>query len=75
MGQSGSTEETTDLVHAAFAHAAAQERGEDGYLDPTTELFVMTASYLERRGWCCENGCRHCPYPSGSNFVPLDPTD
>ena len=23
---------------------------------------VMTSSYHERRGFCCGNGCRHCPY-------------
>lgn len=23
---------------------------------------VMTESYLVRRGYCCSNGCRHCPY-------------
>lgn len=26
-------------------------------------LMVLTAHYLEKRGYCCENGCRHCPYP------------
>lgn len=24
--------------------------------------WVFTASYLKRRGYCCGNGCRHCPY-------------
>jgi len=23
---------------------------------------VFTASYLQRRGYCCDSGCRHCPY-------------
>jgi hypothetical protein len=23
---------------------------------------VMTESYHRRRGSCCGNGCRHCPY-------------
>jgi hypothetical protein len=23
---------------------------------------VMTESYHKRRGSCCGNGCRHCPY-------------
>ncbi|MFT3949851.1 MAG: DUF5522 domain-containing protein [Agriterribacter sp.] len=22
----------------------------------------MTTSYLQKRGYCCGNGCRHCPY-------------
>ena len=25
-------------------------------------LFVMTATYLLKRGFCCSNGCLHCPY-------------
>jgi primosomal protein N' len=33
-------------------------------LDYTIEngLFVFTASFLKRRGYCCKNGCRNCPY-------------
>ena len=23
---------------------------------------VFTARYHLRRGYCCESGCRHCPY-------------
>ncbi|MHA7112180.1 DUF5522 domain-containing protein [Sunxiuqinia elliptica] len=35
--------------------------GEDYYL--TKEGYrVMTESYLVKRGYCCANGCRHCPY-------------
>lgn len=44
------------------AHAAAVAAGEDGYLDPATGLFVLTAAYLADRGGCCGSGCRHCPY-------------
>lgn len=25
-------------------------------------LYVFTAWYLLKRGYCCGNGCRHCPY-------------
>jgi hypothetical protein len=25
-------------------------------------LVVMTALYLLERGYCCGNGCKHCPY-------------
>ncbi len=25
-------------------------------------LLVLTAQYHLRRGACCGNGCRHCPY-------------
>jgi hypothetical protein len=23
---------------------------------------VFTELYLKQRGYCCKNGCRHCPY-------------
>ena len=26
-------------------------------------LMVLTAHFLKKRGYCCNNGCRHCPYP------------
>lgn len=26
-------------------------------------LVVFTADYHLRRGYCCGNNCRHCPYP------------
>ena len=25
-------------------------------------LMVLTERFLKRRGYCCDNGCRHCPY-------------
>ncbi|HYF70763.1 MAG TPA: DUF5522 domain-containing protein [Ohtaekwangia sp.] len=25
-------------------------------------LIVFTAAYHLKRGYCCKNGCRHCPY-------------
>jgi hypothetical protein len=30
-------------------------------------LMVLTREYLLRRGYCCENGCRHCPYETARN--------
>jgi hypothetical protein len=43
-------------------HRAAMIRGDPGYIDPDTSLFVLTAAYLRDRLRCCESGCRHCPY-------------
>ena len=43
-------------------HRRAIARKEPGYKDPATGLFVLTAAYLSERGWCCERGCRLCPY-------------
>ncbi|HWB62524.1 MAG TPA: DUF5522 domain-containing protein [Chitinophagales bacterium] len=30
-------------------------------------LMVFTAKYLLERGYCCKNGCRHCPYGFNKN--------
>ena len=38
--------------------------GEDFYFDQGR--FVLTEEYLRRRGECCDNGCRHCPYRTAS---------
>ena len=43
-------------------HAAAVSTGEAGYLDPGSGLFVLTSAYLEARGKCCDQRCRHCPF-------------
>jgi hypothetical protein len=34
--------------------------GVDYYFD--AGLMVLTAHFLLKRGYCCGNGCRHCPY-------------
>ncbi|HEX8291929.1 MAG TPA: DUF5522 domain-containing protein [Pyrinomonadaceae bacterium] len=36
---------------------------------------VFTAAYLLRRGYCCESGCRHCPYGAESGPVVLHDKD
>ena len=43
-------------------HAAAIVDGLPSYRDPSSDLSVFTAEFLAQRGWCCESGCRHCPY-------------
>jgi hypothetical protein len=43
-------------------HDAAMAAGEPGYRDPASGLFVFTARFLADRGYCCDSGCRHCPY-------------
>jgi hypothetical protein len=39
---------------------AELQEGIDYYLE--NGLLVFTAVFLLRRGYCCESGCRHCPY-------------
>jgi hypothetical protein len=34
--------------------------GTDYYLE--SGLMILTKAFLLRRGSCCQNGCRHCPY-------------
>lgn len=36
------------------------KEGTDFYLEDGYR--VMTEQYLIKRGYCCSNGCRHCPY-------------
>jgi hypothetical protein len=31
--------------------------------------WVFTARFLRERGYCCKNGCRHCPYGASDNIV------
>ena len=34
---------------------------EDFYLSPEGYI-VFTEKYLLKRGYCCKNACKHCPY-------------
>ncbi len=34
--------------------------GVDFYLEG--QFMVFTEKFLRDRGYCCESGCRHCPY-------------
>ncbi len=43
---------------------------EDYYVEDG--LMVFTAAYHLKRGSCCGNGCRHCPY-GGDGIVVQDP--
>lgn len=44
------------------AHNSALAAGEPFYQDPSTGLWVQTSAALLARGFCCGNGCRHCPW-------------
>jgi len=41
--------------------------GVDYYVE--NGLYVFTAHYLLKRGYCCQSGCRHCPYDFASGKV------
>jgi hypothetical protein len=40
---------------------------EEGYI-------VFTAKYLLKRGYCCKNGCKHCPYGFNKKTGTFDPS-
>ncbi len=46
---------------------------EDFYYDGP--FVVFTAAYLRKRGTCCGNGCRHCPYDAAGNIIPAQGSD
>lgn len=37
------------------------KEGEDFYFNESG-LLVFTESYHIKKGFCCGNGCKHCPY-------------
>ncbi|MDX1911514.1 MAG: DUF5522 domain-containing protein [Saprospiraceae bacterium] len=39
---------------------APLKEGLDYYIE--NGFWVFTAHYLQKRGYCCGSGCRHCPY-------------
>ena len=43
-------------------HAAACAAGDMTYEDPATGYTVFTEVYHRKRGKCCGNACRHCPF-------------
>ena len=46
-------------------HERALATGAPTYRDPVTGFEVLTAAELWARGWCCDQGCRHCPFTDG----------
>lgn len=46
------------------AHEKACSKNEESYIDPITGYQVFTVIYHLKRGFCCNSGCRHCPYIS-----------
>lgn len=51
-----------DVTDIEELHRCAVEKGQLQYNDPATGYSVFTQLFMIERGWCCGNGCRHCPY-------------
>ena len=43
-------------------YLASLKEGSDFYFDVPTGFLVMSALKHIKRGFCCNSGCRHCPY-------------
>ena len=46
----------------------------DSYIDEQGRK-VFTREYHLKRGYCCESGCRHCPYGFMKDFDPNIPME
>ncbi|MCM3872195.1 MAG: DUF5522 domain-containing protein [Pyrinomonadaceae bacterium] len=53
-------QEPTQDTDASDTQQIVLQEGLDYYLE--NGLMVFTAVFLGKRGYCCERGCRHCPY-------------
>jgi hypothetical protein len=58
--KSGDTADVDQVDVASANEDTKLLEGLDYYLEKG--LFVFTAAFLRKRGYCCESGCRHCPY-------------
>ena len=59
-----------DPGHPSYAlvlrvHEAAVAADLATYPDPLSGFEVLTAAELWARGFCCDSGCRHCPFAEG----------
>lgn len=45
--------------------------GQDYYSEGA--VIVFTERYHLRRGYCCESGCRHCPFKQAAPKKPITP--
>ncbi len=51
--------------HETGPSQPADNDDEDYYFDGP--YLVFTEAYHLKRGFCCQSGCRHCPYGFGKN--------
>lgn len=55
-------QEVSDIEDFHRVHEDALSRAEGTYIDPETGYTVFTELTHLKRGKCCGNRCRHCPY-------------
>jgi len=60
MPDSANLAAKNDPMDEASEPAGSELAPEDFYYDGP--YLVFTAAYHLKRGYCCNSGCRHCPY-------------
>jgi len=60
--RSNSKREIPDIEDFHRVHEQALSKAEGTYIDPETGYTVFTELTHLKRGKCCGNRCRHCPY-------------
>ena len=50
-----------DKIESSRKAKDSTKEGVDYYIDERG-LWVFTEAYHLKRGYCCESGCKHCPY-------------
>ena len=60
--------EGTDTSITRLCPESSLVEGEDYYLEGAAMVF--TERFLRRRGYCCESGCRHCPFDATPVTIP-----
>jgi len=49
-----------------------KELNPDEYYVSPEGYIIFTETYLLKRGYCCKNGCKHCPYGYNKKTGMLD---
>lgn len=60
QGNRVNAKKSREDTHASTSQDVDLQEGLDYYVE--NGLYVFTAAFLLKRGYCCESGCRHCPY-------------
>jgi Family of unknown function (DUF5522) len=56
-------------------HQDAVKKNQQTYIDPSTGYTVFTELAHLKRGFCCGNKCRHCPYNHQNVVKPSPPSN
>jgi len=60
MSEPRTAQMNSDDTHSLTPPSGDLVEGVDFYREG--QAVVFTEAFHRRRGYCCESGCRHCPY-------------